>query len=408
MNILLINDNPVVTKLVTLSAQKTGDALEVVNAIEQIDAGAYDLLIFDNELFDPMLYDALTSRVTFAKKLYMGSRGIDKPDDFDIMVNKPFLPTDLVDLFTDISHDLETESSEETSIFEEVSLDEAIDLDDAINDLEDDLELDESIDLDTIDDLEHDEEIDLDTAIEALGDEHDVTQEFVEEASEPQETDMPDTSLETANAEQELPDDTLQESVLDKDDLEEVQALLEEDETMPVAEETISEEEEAMEETVPEEELIVEEEVTLSTEDEMTLPDDHLDLLEETLEDAVDNLSEDELNAPVDEAMLLDIVNDESSAFDEFDTLDINAVRSALGETDDAVVQEQCDRDALEQVEEELLAAESHEPPKQHSDTDSNNGIETLKAVLSALQNEEVAGSLKAMNITINISFGEK
>lgn len=44
MNILLLNDNPVVTKLVTLSAQKTSDELEIVGSVEEIQDGTYDLL----------------------------------------------------------------------------------------------------------------------------------------------------------------------------------------------------------------------------------------------------------------------------------------------------------------------------------------------------------------------------
>ena len=38
MKILLLNDNPVVNKLVTLSAQKTSDKLDVVNSIDSIQS----------------------------------------------------------------------------------------------------------------------------------------------------------------------------------------------------------------------------------------------------------------------------------------------------------------------------------------------------------------------------------
>ncbi len=425
MNILLINDNPVVTKLVTLSAQKTGDTLEIVNAVEQIDAQAYDLLIFDNELFDPALYDALVSEVSFAKKLYMGSRGVDKPDAFDMIVNKPFLPTDLVDLFTDISHELECAPSEEEPLFEETLLtEEEIDLD-TLDDEEIDLES-------AIEALDDEEEIDLDSAIEALSDDESESDLEVEPLLE----DMDDLEI-SLDAEDDMTEvleatPEAEESILDKDDLEEVQALLEEEESeAPLESDSISlDDEEVLPET-PTAEAIEEEreaediledtpldeetdamEAESSTEEVLhdeAVEDDALSLLEESLEDAVENLSEEELNAPVDEEMLLDIVNDESSAFDEFDALDINAVRSALGETgDEAVMEDQCDRDALEQVEEQLLSQEPDETVSQSTVSDPKNGIEALQAVLSALQNEEVAQSLKAMNITINISFGEQ
>jgi len=38
----------------------------------------------------------------------------------------------------------------------------------------------------------------------------------------------------------------------------------------------------------------------------------------------------------------------------------------------------------------------------------ANQGVEALQALLQALSNQEVAKSLKGMNISINISFGDK
>jgi uncharacterized membrane protein len=103
MNILLLNNNPVVTKLVTLSAQKTGDELNVVSSLDEIAQSSCDVLIFDDALYSEALYADIVAQITCKKKMFMGSRGTQKPDDFDMMVNKPFLPTDLVDLFTTLS-----------------------------------------------------------------------------------------------------------------------------------------------------------------------------------------------------------------------------------------------------------------------------------------------------------------
>ena len=419
MNILLINENPVVTKLVTLSAQKTGDELEVVSATEQIHAEAYDVLIFDSEQFDPVLYDELVSHVSFAKKIYMGNRDIDKPDAFDVMVNKPFLPTDLVDLFTDMSQELQAAPEETTPFLEEDLSDEEIDLD-ALGD-ENEIDLDsaiealddnEEIDLDNaIEALDDNEEIDLDSAIEALSDEHesDLEDDMPLEDLAEIETDLEATD-ELLDASMEASDPEASEShesILDKEELEEVQALLED-----------PEEDDALlsEVSMSEEELLDGEELSaeaMPSDDEAdALPDveetDDLHLMEESLEDAVEHLSDEELNAPIDEETLLNIVNEDKSTFDEFDALDINAVRSALGETPQELVEDQCDRDALEQVEEALLAPEPDDVALHSKTPDPKNGIEALQTVLKALQNDEVAHSLKAMNITINISFGEQ
>ena len=187
MNILLVNNNPVVTKLVTLSAQKTGDELKIVASSDEIDASSYDVLIFDDALFDEELYEQVLAQASCRKKIYMGNRGSERPADFDMIVNKPFLPTDLVDLFINLS----AEAAEPI-------IDEEIDLDD----IEEELILDE-------------DELDLDSALESLEDEE-------------LELDLDTLDDGLDNIELDI-DDKEQEGILDKDELEEVQALLQDD-----------------------------------------------------------------------------------------------------------------------------------------------------------------------------------
>ena len=57
MKILLLNDNPVVNKLVTLSAQKTSDELDVVNSIDDIDSRSYDLLVVDDTSYSDEMFE---------------------------------------------------------------------------------------------------------------------------------------------------------------------------------------------------------------------------------------------------------------------------------------------------------------------------------------------------------------
>ena len=59
MNILLLNDNPVVTKLVTLSAQKTGSEIFIASNIDEIQGESYDLIIVDEALYSLDLMDEL-------------------------------------------------------------------------------------------------------------------------------------------------------------------------------------------------------------------------------------------------------------------------------------------------------------------------------------------------------------
>jgi len=57
VKILLLNDNPVVNKLVTLSAQKTSDELDVVNSIDDIDSRSYDLLVVDDTSYSDEMFE---------------------------------------------------------------------------------------------------------------------------------------------------------------------------------------------------------------------------------------------------------------------------------------------------------------------------------------------------------------
>ena len=58
MKILLLNDNPVVNKLVTLSAQKTSDELDFALHVEDVAYTSYDLVVVDDSLGGDEILDA--------------------------------------------------------------------------------------------------------------------------------------------------------------------------------------------------------------------------------------------------------------------------------------------------------------------------------------------------------------
>lgn len=114
MNILLFNDNPVVRKLVALSAQKTKDDLNVVWSVDEIEESSYDLVIVDDALYSDEMFNSLKEVVRFKTALLMATRGNAVPAGFEHVINKPFLPTDLVDLFAKIDADLAAKGGEKT------------------------------------------------------------------------------------------------------------------------------------------------------------------------------------------------------------------------------------------------------------------------------------------------------
>ncbi|MCD6172612.1 MAG: DNA topoisomerase IV, partial [Sulfurimonas sp.] len=147
MKILLLNNNPVVNKLVTLSAQKTSDELEIVENADAISENSYDLLVVDDIIYSDELMSEVKEKTTFTKSLYICSRDAENTDIFTTVIKKPFLPTDLVELFSSLGKELEIEEPIEEPMNDNiVSLDEPnleeLDLNEEL-DLEDDLNLDE-------------------------------------------------------------------------------------------------------------------------------------------------------------------------------------------------------------------------------------------------------------------------
>jgi uncharacterized membrane protein len=219
MKVLLINNNPVVGKLVTLSAQKTGDELSSVHSVEDVAEGEYDFVLMDDAGYSDDLFDELRTKAKFRKSCFIGSRSTEKPSGFTHVINKPFLPTDLVDIFIKVSSDTKTQD-EGTPVSEEIlpddGLDDNADMTDNLDGLEDDLlgdTADEVIDLEDLDALDSlDEDFDDDLDLEDLNDDLELgdLDEKVEEA-----------------ADEVAPTDEVEhQSVLDDDDVKEVQDLL--------------------------------------------------------------------------------------------------------------------------------------------------------------------------------------
>jgi len=113
VKILLLNDNPVVTKLVTLSAQKTDDDVVLAHNLDEVEDGTYDLLIIDDALYNEENYAALQEKVHFKKSLFICARERESEGDFTLTIKKPFLPTDLVELLASTKKNLDVATEDD-------------------------------------------------------------------------------------------------------------------------------------------------------------------------------------------------------------------------------------------------------------------------------------------------------
>ncbi len=313
MNILLINDNPVVNKLVTLSAQKTSDNLEVVDSLENLESSTYDLVVIDDTLYSDELHIELNAKVQYSSSLYICARDAEEVSDFTKILKKPFLPTDLVELFSVLSKVVD------------------------------------EIDLSVLD--EHENEASL---------------ELQELEDEIEELESLDEELDLGELEDELEEEMTGDRILDAEEAQKVKDLLEETD------------------------MNIDDELLLEAEEEIDID------IASQIENAVEDLSEEDLESEVDEGTLLNIVSG------DLDSLTSRDMKIAVGEDVDSVEAEVLEEDTAsieEEIEEDVRVEETV--------IEENKGVEALKNLLAALSDKNVAASMKGMKISINITLGD-
>ena len=386
MKILLINENPVITKLVTLSSQKTSDELDIVDNIENINQDNYGLVVIDDTLCTEDIISELKSKIRFKKSLIITSDSNYDNKDFTKVLKKPFLPTDLVELFSEFGKDnLVEDDIDDIESFEDTMEDNL-----EIDGLEDSVENIDSLIEDNLDDeLSLEEEFNLDD-MDDFGD-----------LNEPEES---------------------SESVLDEDDVQEVQELLNDEFNLEDAEnETIEDlssdtnledELEFDDELEDEDELGLDDELESEVEDELELGDELESEVEEELplekqiENAVGELTEEDLETEVDEETLIDMVTKDINSLDSLTSRDLKLAIGEDVEPEEKIEQETVEEESIDDIE-NSEDDEKHQEIEKDEIVKSNSGVEALKTLLKALTNEDVVASLDGMKININITLGD-
>jgi uncharacterized membrane protein len=137
--------------------------------------------------------------------------------------------------------------------------------------------------------------------------------------------------------------------------------------------------------------------------------DDELDI-EDQIQNAVGELSQEDLDSEIDEETMLGIVSDE---LDNLDSLTTRDLKFALGEAqqeEEFSLEPESESPEAEELIDNLDEIESDVEQKIQKNTDitpDNDGVEALKKLLKALSNEDVAASMKGMKININITLGD-
>ncbi|ECK2570641.1 hypothetical protein FQX21_03045 [Campylobacter jejuni] len=437
MKILLLNENPVVSRLVSLSAKKMSYDFEELNAYSE-NLGNYDVIVVDSDTPAPLkILKEKCDRLIFLAPRNQNVEDIDAQ-----ILQKPFLPTDFLNLLNNkdtnkyTSIDLPMLSNDENP-YADISLD----LDNLnLDDLPDENSLD--INSDGMEDLSFDDDVQDDNANKTLEtqnlEDENLEQEAIKEQT--QEDIQTDLDLTLEDGESEKEDLSQEHTALDTEpsldelddkndeDLEdnkELQANISDFDDLPVVEEQekemdfddlpedaeflgqakdSKESEENLEEFAPVVEEDVQDEMddftsNLSTQDQIKEELAQLDELDygidsdnssKVLEDFKDEpiLDDKELGTNEEEVVVPNL------NISDFDALKESDIQEALGE------------EILEKNEEPIVSNATKDDNSEEIVNELSQSI--AGAITSSIKDDTLKAALKGMNMNININISFK
>ncbi len=166
LSILLINNNKIVSRLLQLSSQKHNYSLEESEEYTP-QKESYNVVFVDSDLYDPAKVLDLSKKVRYDKLGYLGERGSEKPEMFELVLEKPFLPTDFVNLMDD-----HFKFVDPADVADEITDDSSLE---SLNE--------DEFDLDSLEEITEDDELDLDllgSEVETTGEINDIANEIEE------------------------------------------------------------------------------------------------------------------------------------------------------------------------------------------------------------------------------------
>ncbi|ELC7757714.1 hypothetical protein RJQ46_000232 [Campylobacter jejuni] len=432
MKILLLNENPVVSRLVNLSAKKMSYDFEELNAYSE-NLGNYDVIVVDSDTPAPLkILKEKCDRLIFLAPRNQNVEDIDAQ-----ILQKPFLPTDFLNLLNNkdankhTSIDLPMLSNDENP-YADISLD----LDNLnLDDLPDENSLD--INSEGMEDLSFDDDAQDDNAnktLETQNLEHETIKEQTQEdtqidldltledgESEKEDLSQEHTALDTEPSLDELDDKNdedlednkeLQANISDFDDLPEVEEQEKEMDFDDLPEDAEflgqakynEESEENLEEFAPVVEEDIQDEIddfasNLSTQDQIKEELAQLDELDygidsdnssKVLEDFKDEpiLDDKELGTNEEEVVVPNL------NISDFDTLKESDIQEALGE------------EILEKNEELIVSDVTKDDNSEEIVNELSQSI--AGAITSSIKDDTLKAALKGMNMNININISFK
>ncbi|MBX7491383.1 hypothetical protein [Helicobacter turcicus] len=314
MKLYLINKNPIINKLVALSASKL--SVEMVESQEIDTSISAELVLIDDECFDVESFTSYKAEHTTAKMILFYSKATERIDGFDTYIQKPFLPTDLVNTLSEISG-ISVEDTSKKGVESDI-------LELESNDDLGKLNLDDALDFSNLEDLNLDKKLDDDgdTQLDFGGDDG---LEGLEDNAKFAKTEDTLDSLGDEGKSEDL-------QVLDKDDVDTIKDLLD-DSKEAVAEDSsldfdLDKELEGITDSTEEEGIELASSKTDNVEQELETAEQKEESQEATLEamEGFDNVADSTDSA-------LDTENNFDFNLDDIASLDSNVAESQSEET---------------------------------------------------------------------------
>ncbi len=174
MHILLINNNPVVSRLISFCIREDNMNLEEVHDVGAVARDRYDVVFVDEASYGDETEEVLANLI-MRKKVFLSSK--DEMDDevgpFDTVIKKPFLPSQITALLESLEEDDTLEVSTEIPSIFPLSSDE-VNVEDAEESEDETVEEDEKaatkvLDLNEIDKIKA--LLEMEEEVEAVSDE---------------------------------------------------------------------------------------------------------------------------------------------------------------------------------------------------------------------------------------------
>lgn len=457
MKVALLNANPAVARLATLSLEKIGYKYTQAENLSELGGDKFDVLVVDSDV------DIVEADVkSVAKKiLFLASKNSSVPEVADKILSKPFLPTEFISAMESLAeegkeNDWAEASSEEISdaaISEaETEPDQAFE--DSIDDIFEDIKLDEDEKLDAQDELEEmKEEVAEETAddlgvVKDLDDEEEKSEELVKDETmdklselmhEIDEMKFDDELEDSQNDEDGITKIALADEMEDIDEMDDLEELVKEidepTQDIQTVETNENDEGKKIEENIDKIDASCDTENELKIDEGQNLDEDVATVIDiaASKQDARDENSPQEevgekeraVEIPeTDSSDNLDITEEvtlQDAEEKKFETEEVNSdtddieslserdLRVAL---DEEIVEDEAEftEDALKtsKIESEEIIGENEEREAQIENIKEQISSKITQKITSVLSDGELKEALKNLNIKINISFEEK